>query len=131
MAILVAVSSVWLITNLFAKMLHEDDKNACKILVESRNSKGRRPSIEWCRIYGTYKYIRGLCKLVNKVYGNLLTLFLTDGLFFFSANLDVAIATVDSTERYRFIMFVCGIAVTFLMAADICGKVINLFKKGN
>lgn len=115
LALLVAVFSVWPITNFFAQML------ASKKIVVTNERNG---SVQWKNIYTTFKYIRRICDLLNQAYGDMLTLFLADCIFFFSSNLDLVIITMESLKRFRLYMFVAGMLITFVLAAEICKKVI-------
>ncbi len=112
--ILVSILIVWPISVLFAQMLRP--KNSVETVKTTR--------VQWPQIYSTYKYIRDLCNLVNKMYGQLLSIWLADAMFFFISKLDLVISTADSTKGYQWSTYLLTFVITFVLAADISENVI-------
>ncbi len=95
-------------------MLRNNDENETK-MAEFKMQK----HIHWPQIYDMYKYIRHLCKILNKTYGQMLSLYLADCTFFFSTNLDSIFTNLDVSRRYQLFMFIAVVFTTFVLAADV------------
>lgn len=103
------VSNFWVVMSKFATDI-ENDMN--------QMYTGFSQKLTWPEIYRRFKAIREMCRLLNRSFGAMVILYLTDTILLQSMALKVVITATDLTYKLRLTFFMIASCALFVIAAD-------------
>ncbi len=104
--------------------LQSSDHNLSKAVeFGERGSVDEREELAWSDVYGHFRVVQKLAMLINIALGNLITLYMTEAVMYYSVRLNKFLTSTDIFVRVDLAVFYLTTFGILFISADICSQV--------